>query len=625
MMRSLMTGYRDNELKVREQVTVLIVGGGPCGLVSALLLEQAGIDFVLLERRDFKARVPRAHLLNVRTMEIFHDVGVAGDIYAQCPPEDRWHRVCWYTSLAGPSDVHSRKIGEVHAWGGGPDRERYASASPRAFANLPQIRLDALLWDHAQWRSPGQIRPHQEVVDLDPDADGVTVTVHDRETSEVYGVRAEYVIAADGGRICAERLGVNLEGPRSIREITSLYFEADLSQYANEEALLTYFISPAGQGGPAGTLQALGPEQWANRSSEWLLGLQGVPRGTSPERLVSLARQTLGIEDLALNVKAINHWAFEGVVADRFRVGRAFLVGDAAHRHPPTGGLGLNTGVQDVANLCWKLIAVLRGHAPEALLDTYEAERRPVAAFNVEHSLRNASKHPQIAAAMGLRANQSEEEGWRSIEVWASDTAEGERRRAATDAAVAANAEDYSQLNVEAGFSYSIGALIPDGTPAPTRPEESPIDFAPIARPGHHVPHVWLERAGVGPVSTVDLVGRDGLTLFVDAAEEGHWMAAAAAAASETGCPLHVVAIAGELADPKRCWETVRGVGSGGVVLVRPDKHVAWRATPDASTRATELADAVRHVLGGVHESGDGFAEQPLLAGIENAAAALRS
>lgn len=624
MMRSLMTDLgngSDGAAQIREQVTVLIVGGGPSGLSSALMLEQAGIDFILLERRDFTARVPRAHLLNVRTMEIFHDVGVADDIYAQCPPEDRWHRVCWSTSLSGPSEVHGRRIGEVHAWGGGPDRDRYGLASPRAFANLPQIRLDPVLWRHAEERSPGRLRPGQEVVDLRPDADGVTVTVHDRETAETYAVRARYVIAADGGRNCAQRLGVNLEGPRSIREITSLYFEADLSLYAHEEALLTYFISPAGQGGPAGTLQALGPQQWANRSSEWLLGLQGVSHGASPDQLIALTRHTLGIEDLELHVKAINHWTFEGVVADRFRVGNVFLVGDAAHRHPPTGGLGLNTGVQDVRNLCWKLAAVLRGYATDALLDTYEAERRPVAAFNVEHSLRNAGKHPAIAAAMGLRAGQTEEEGWREIEVWASETAEGERRRAGTDAAVAANAEDYSQLNVEAGFAYSTGALIPDGTPAPIQPQESPIEFESTARPGHHVPHVWLESGGA-QVSTVDLVSRDGFTIFVDAAADG-WRAAAASAAADTGCPLHVVAIGSELADPDGRWEAVRGIGSEGAVLVRPDKHVAWRAAPDAAARESALADAVRRVLQGADAAVGGG--RALLTGIEHAAAALRS
>src|SRR5579863_6304417 len=191
-------------VSVRERASVLIIGGGPCGLTAALLLAQAGVDFVLLERRDFAPHVPRAHLLNVRTMEIFHDVGVADDIYARSPPEDRWHRVCWYTSLGGPSEVHGKKIGEVHAWGGGPDRARYAQASPRAFANLPQIRLDTLLWKHADARSPGRIRARQEVVDLELVDEGVTATAIDRESGESYRIRADYVIAADGGRICAE-------------------------------------------------------------------------------------------------------------------------------------------------------------------------------------------------------------------------------------------------------------------------------------------------------------------------------------------------------------------------------------------------------------------------------------
>ena len=215
------------------------------------------------------------------------------------------------------------------------------------------------------------------------------------------------------------------------------------------------------------------------------------------------------------------------------------------------------------------------------------------------------------------------------MKIWASESPEGERRRAATAAAVAANAEDYSQLNVEAGFAYPTGAVISDGTPAPIRPEESPIEFEPTARPGHHLPHVWLQR-GETTVSTVDLVSAEGFTLFVDASVADSWRAAAAGAGNETGCPLRVVAIGRELSegdefsDAQGQWETVRGTSSNGVVLVRPDKHIAWRAAPDSAVRQSSLKAAVRQVLQGISES-DGMAgDRTPITGIEEAAAALR-
>jgi 2,4-dichlorophenol 6-monooxygenase len=584
------------------QVPVLVVGGGPAGLTMALELARRGVDGLLVERRGFTNHYPRAHLLNVRTMETFHDVGVADAIYAQSPPENEWHRVAWYTSLSGSTPQHGLKIGHVQAWGGGTDLDNYRLASPRPFANLPQIRLDRILWEHADRAWPGRVRGHSELVALEHDETGATATIRDLDKDETYQVRARYVVAADGGRTCTDLLGVSLIGPRALLDLVNVYFSADLTAHADDEALITYFINPEGQGSFSGALLGLGPGPWGARCREWSMTMAfriGDPAGEDDASLISRVRRTLGVPDLDIDLHAISHWQFEGVVADRFRVGPVLLVGDAAHRHPPTGGLGLNTAIGDVSNLAWKLAAVLAGHAEDALLDTYETERKPVAARNVEHSLRNAGRHGPVAEALGLRKGITEEDGWREIAVWTSDTVEGERRRAASAAAIAANAEDYSQLNIEAGFSYEFGAVIPDGTAPPAHHDSATI-FEPSARPGHHIPNVLLTRAGE-TVSTVDLVAPAGFTAFVSDGAAGTWTRAARRAAAATGYPVTVVAIGpnSPVADPRGEWPSVSGTATGGCLLVRPDRHVAWRAVTEPSDAAAELTRVVRLLLAG--------------------------
>jgi 2,4-dichlorophenol 6-monooxygenase len=570
---------------VELDVPVLIVGGGPSGLTAALSLHQRGIEPLLIERRDFTQRYPRAHLLNVRTMEVFHDLGVAGDIYAAAAPEGGWNRVAWYTSLAGPTPLHGRKVGHISAWGGGADADRYAQASPRRFANLPQIHLDRLLARHAAERFGDRIRPRHELTGLAQQDAGVIATILDREQGRTYRVRARYVVAADGGRTSADLLGVRMAGPRSLVDVVSLYFEADLSPYADPQALLTYFVGPNSTASVPGALLSLSPKRCAGDSPEWSMSVKyrlDDPSSQDADAALARVKETLGLPDLAMTVKSVSHWQYEGVVADRFAVGDVFLIGDAAHRHPPTGGLGLNTGVQDAANLSWKLAAVLNGEAGPGLLATYETERLPVAAFNVEHSLRNAGRHAPIGVALGIEPGMTAEQGWREVAVWAGDTPEGAQRRAAVAAAVADNGDDYGQLNVEAGYFYTSAAIIADGTPPPAD-QKSAIVYTPTGRPGHHVPHVWLDR-DEGRVSSADLVARGGLTLFVF--EPGAWPVV------EAGVTVVVVDEGRPGGDEfRRCL----GVPPDGAVLVRPDRHVCWRAAhaPDDPAGAVREATAM--------------------------------
>lgn len=602
---SLLPALADDEWP--DEVCVLIVGGGPVGMSCAIMLAQRGIEVLLVDRRDFQFRLPRAHLLNVRTMEAFHEMGVAEDIYRNGPGHEKWHKVAWYTSVIPTSRYEGVEIGVVPAWGGGPDEVRYAAASPRRYANLPQIRLDPLIYAHANAACPGRLRRGQEVVAFEQGADGTVTTIIDGGTGEPRRQRAQYVIFADGGRTSADLLGIDMDGIREIRDVVTYHVTTDLSAWKEQDAILAHFLHPRGHGRRMGTLQAIGPLNYGNRSEEWLIGvgarmLEGDPEEESTH--IAAIRELLNLgADHPLDLHSINSWKYNGIVARTFRRGRAFLAGDAAHRHPPTGGLGLNGGIQDVLNLTWKLAAVVHGRAPDSLLDSYETERRPVAAYYTAHSLENANRHPPIAAALGLSDDVTLEEELRELDVFLSETPEGDARRRAVKAAIDHNADDFGQLNVEAGFHYPAGALIPDGSLLPAG-YESPIEFTQVSRPGHHVPHAWLRRSHGGsvdrPVSTVDLTSREGLTLFASAQAADTWGAAIDAQPSA----FQIARVF--IPEGEDEWEAVRQIGAGGALLVRPDWVVAWRVLDLPDDPVGALQSAVGTVLrGGVRPSGD--------------------
>lgn len=601
-----------------EETSVVIVGGGPVGLSAALLLAQRGVEVILLERRGFDARFPRAHLLNVRTMEVFETMGVASDIYAAGPRDDRWHKVAWYTSIAGPTPADGVRLGAVPAWGGGADAERYRAASPSRFANLPQLRIDPLLYAHAAAACPGRIRAGQEVVAIEQDGSGVVTTFEDRGSGVRRRIRSAYVVVADGGRASGELLGVEMEGPQAIRQVVNYHVTTDLSMWSEPDALLAFFFHPSGGPRRMGTIQALGPGSYDRNSEEWLIAVSGwLLRGDRGEDAVAAMREVLGLPvDHPITLHSANRWVYNGVVAKRWRYDRVFIAGDAAHRHPPTGGLGLNSGIQDADNLAWKLAAVIDGSADDGLLDSYERERRPTAAFYTAHSLENATRHAPIGEALGLVADEAESR--RNVDIFLSATPEGEAKRAAVAAAVLDNAQDYSQLNVEAGYHYWAGAFVPDGSPLPAH-SESPITFVPTTRPGHHLPHAWLHHVAGSerePVSTRQLVRPAGLTLFVGESRLADWRTAVAASA----LPMHVSIVAIPAADEG--WWAVSEVSPEGAVLVRPDAKNAWRVDDLPRDPVAALDDAIAVVMRGGDEPATDPAE-PYFARIRQAAAAL--
>jgi 2,4-dichlorophenol 6-monooxygenase len=276
-----------------------------------------------------------------------------------------------------------------------------------------------------------------------------------------------------------------------------------------------------------------------------------------------------------------------------------FLVGDAAHRHPPTGGLGLTSGIQDAHNLCWKLAAVLKGQAGEGLLDTYEAERRPVDGRNIQRSLENSMGHLEAGRAFGLDRAASPEANWAQLRrIWSGKPEDAEHRRAALRA-IRRLSMEANELNVEYGYRYRSAAIVPDGSPEPEPVDDIRV-YEPSTYPGSPLPHAWIDDESGRRRAMKDLV-RPGRFLLIAGEDGQDWCAAAATLAEANKLPVDALRIGhvdGDLFDPRLAWAQFRGISAKGAVLVRPDRVVCWRQAGASENPVGALRDALGMVLG---------------------------
>jgi len=582
------------------EVPVLIVGGGGAGLTASMLLSQLGIESLLVSALPTTSVLPKAHVLNQRTMEIFSDVGVANAIYARGTPAQNMRYSAWYAGLAGPSGEYGRELGRVESWGAGGADVNWLRASPCRQANLPQIRLEPILKARAEELAPSRVRFHHELIAVVQDDDGVTAKIADKDRGTEYAVRCRYLLACDGGRTVGRMLGVELEGQRALMNAVSVHMTADLSRWARDpEVLIRWLWLP--HLGLQAVLVPMGPDRWGPDSEEWVFHLNYAaddPRGLDDVRVEADMRHALGLPELPIRIHMITRWRLEGVLAARFRSGRVFLVGDAAHRHPPTGGLGLNSAVHDAHNLCWKVAAVLRGQASENLLATYEAERRPVTARNVQRSLENAFNHNCIREALGIDALADTESNWQRVRrLWSGREEDASYRRGVARA-IASQSMEFREHDVEYGYRHVSSAVVADGSPEPPRADSVRV-YQPSTRPGHPLPHAWLDDADGKRVSLLDLV-RPGRFLLIAGENGAPWCAAANEIAGSSGIPLDAVRVGhleGDYLDPRCEWLAQREFSAEGAVLVRPDRCIAWRSTDGTPNPVATLAAAIDRIL----------------------------
>ena len=531
------------------EVPVLIVGGGPVGLTASILLSQHGIRSLLAERHPGTAVHPKARGINARTMEMYHQIGVAPAIRAAGLPPDRARFIVWSKTLAG-EEIERRVPGR--------SRAENQSVSPVRNCLCAQDYLEPVLRTHAERETLGELRFNTDVAAFEQDAGGVTVTLTDRAAAgsrTETRVRAQYVIAADGAQSRIRRtLGVRMIGKEDAYESVNVLINADLRPWTEHRPSALYFIEHPEI--KATFLTIDGIDRWGflvNSLADYGL----TPADFTPDRTIELVRLAAGVPELAVKVLGVAPWTASAHVAEHYGHGRIFLTGDAAHEMPPTGGFGLNTGVQDVQNLAWKLAGVLHGWAAPSLLDTYDAERRPVGRAITEQSLVNSISMGRLGKTPGL-----------------------------------ARPEYLNEQGLIFGASYHSAAVIPDGTPPPA--VENPVtDYVPSARPGGRAPHVWLERGGQR-VSTIDLVGRR----FVLFASGPAWRDAAPRMTSRVPLDVLTIGAGGDLADPEGQWLATYGVAEGGAALVRPDGYVAWRCRAPVADPAGVLHTALASMLG---------------------------
>jgi putative polyketide hydroxylase len=352
---------------------VLIVGAGPAGLVAAITLARAGIPALVVERRAGLSPFPRATAVSTRTMELIRSWGVEDEVRAGGIDVRHEGWVC--STLASP-DGSAVSLGF-------PTAEQARAVSPTGPAIVPQDHLEPVLLAHLRRYRLTEVRFGVELVALDQDAEGVTAVLRAAGSATETVVRCSYVIGADGAHSAARSLvGIGMRGPGQLGEFLSVLFRAPLDRVVGERRYGIYMLRRQDR------TEVLLP---AGDGDRWLYSRQWFPDTESRadytrDRLVELIRAGAGVADLPVRVLRVGSFSFAAQVADRYRDGRVFLAGDAAHRITPRGGTGMNTAIHDAYHLGWKLGWVLRGWAPLDLLDSYEEERRPVGIRNTMNS-----------------------------------------------------------------------------------------------------------------------------------------------------------------------------------------------------------------------------------------------
>lgn len=525
----------------KSRTPVLIVGAGAGGLATAALLAEHGVRSLLVEKRHEAFRYPKARNLSFRSLEILRGLGLADQVHAVA---DGISDMLTKPALNSAEERQAFDINAIFA--------PFDHLSPEPSGQYcPQSALEPMLLAHIRGHG-SQVRYGTELESFEQDETGVTAAVRDRDSGGLDTVRADYLIAADGVHSPIRGvLGVPTSGHGALPiYVVFVYFrgpwrqfvpqlgDGDAIQVENDELnviflpvhddfgmLVTTYVPGRGESAAQFT---------AARCREMLIKAIGEP--------------------IDLEVVAVTPWQPHEQVADRFRCGRVFLVGDSAHAMPPFKAGGANCAIQSAHNLAWKLAAVLSGTAGPDLLDSYQAERHPIGRFSARQSLTGPSVHLLQRDDRGPKLPADEEAPMFALLI---------------------------------GYQYHSAAVVSDGQ-TPADPDKVSLVAALRGQPGTRVPHVWLSRGG-RRVSTLDLLGA-GFTLLTGAGG-ARWQRAASRASAGLEVPLAVHGITDD------GWACSTGLTADGALLIRPDDFVGWRADALPADPDAELQRVLSAIL----------------------------
>lgn len=532
-----------------NSIPVLIVGGGPVGLSLALALSRQNVHSVVLERNSSTTQHPRARGVNVRTMELFKQWGNHNELLQFEQPKESW-RIIWSESFQGT------EVTRVEAYSSDS-----INVTPAVRSLVCQDRVEKSLYHTLLKHKEAKVQFLKELISFEEDEHGITARILNKETGGIEFLHTQYLIAADGAHSkLRSQLGITMQGPDNLGMFCNVYCKIDIREWTKHRPCVGYFFTD---------LQLSG--RWLasiDGDKLWVIGMsfsKGMTKEIfTDEYCISEIQRVVGLPNLEVNILNKSFWTMAAQLANQYRKNRAFLVGDAAHRLPPSGGFGMNTGIQDAHNLAWKLAFVINYNVSEKLLDTYYIERAPIAKQNIEWSTENAKSYTELYTAIHTG----------DIELQKIKLSEQQR--------------NLNSLGLDLGFIYHSAAINSENT---QKLSITPAKYVPTTLPGSRAPHINLIKDGK-IISTLDLFEKEFVLLI--GSDGRQWRIVADKLSKTLPFPLNIYCIAndGDLTDPDNAWYETYEVTKTGAVLVRPDGHVAWRCkslASDKDSKTTEL------------------------------------